>query len=228
MVLAMFSAIESVALWQATNHTIGEPILRVGGNGLGVIALIGIGAGFGAMRQFRGRLDRRSRRVSAIAEAALALSRGLDPHVLGLLAEAALEVVPGDAALLLVPVPGGGLEVVAASGANQAAVGTRISGGVIARVHGDRGALLVDELDDAAIRAAVPAAASGVLVSMSRQGGPSMGVLAIVATRDRAFDAAHVEALATYGSFLASLLTTSPAHVAIRSDGQPAPVITTR
>ena len=220
MALAMLSAIASIALWDATGHTIGEPILRVGGNGLGVIALIGIGAGFGAMRQFRGRLNPRARRVSAIAEAALTLSSGLDPRVLGLLAEAALEVVPGDAALLLVPVPGGGLEIVAAAGAHPTAIGTRITSGVVARVHANRAGLIVEALDDSIVGAAVPGAASAVLVPLSRQGEPSMGVLGVVAKRRSAFDTAHLQTLTTYGSFLSSLLTTSPAYVAIRQDRQ--------
>jgi DNA-binding NarL/FixJ family response regulator len=221
MAIALLSAIASLVLWQTTGHTFGEPILRVGGNGLGVVALIGIGAGFGAMRQFRGRQNPRARRVSAIAEAALALSRGLDPQVLGLLAEAALEVVPGDAALLFVAVPGGGLEIVAAAGAHRSAVGTRTAGGVAARLHADGAALVVDDLDDPTIDSAVPGARSGALVPLGRPGDPSMGVLAVVSTRRQVFDADHLQALATYGAFLGSLLTTSPAHMAIGRDTQP-------
>jgi hypothetical protein len=141
-----------------------------------------------------------------------------------LLAEAALEVVPGDAALLLVPVPGGGLEIVAAAEAHPTAIGTRIISGVAARVHADRAGLIVEALDDPIVGAAVPGAASAVLVPLSRQGEPSMGVLGVVAKRRGAFDAAHLQALTTYGSFLSSLLTTSPAYVAIRTDipAQPA------
>jgi CheY-like chemotaxis protein len=223
MAIALLSAIASLVLWQTTGHTLGEPILRVGGNGLGVVALVGIGAGFGAMRQFRGRLNPRTRRVTAIAETALALSRGLDPQALGLLTEAALEVVPGDAALLFVPVPGGGLELVASAGAQPSALGTRTATGVVARVHADRAALIVSVLDDPTIRSAIPGARAGVFVPVARPDHPLMGVLVVVSTstRHHVFDAERVQALGAYSSFLSSLLTASPAYVAITTDTQP-------
>src|SRR5207237_1006343 len=97
---AGLAVVANLALWAGTDHAIGEPIIRVGGNGLGALALVGIGAGFGAMRLLRGRFDPHGRRLSAIAEVALALAAGPSPDVLRLLAEGALEIVPGDAALL--------------------------------------------------------------------------------------------------------------------------------
>jgi DNA-binding NarL/FixJ family response regulator len=133
VVLALLSSIENIVLWQSTGHQFGEPILRIGGNGLGVIALISVGAGFGTMRLVRGRLDMRARRVGAFAEAALGLSSGLDPDTLGMLAEAVLEIVPGDAALIYVSVPGGGLALVAAAGVNKSVLGQRRTAGAIAR-----------------------------------------------------------------------------------------------
>src|SRR5438046_1399065 len=103
--LALLCSLESVVLWQTTNHQIGEPILRIGGNGLGVVALISVGAGFGAMRLVRGRLDMRARRIGAFAEAALGLTSGLDPGTLELFAEAAAELAGGGGARIYVPVP---------------------------------------------------------------------------------------------------------------------------
>jgi CheY-like chemotaxis protein len=223
MTTALLSSIASLVLWQTTGHEFGEPILRVGGNGLGVVALVGIGAGFGAMRQFHGRLNPRTRRVTAIAETALTLSRGLDPQALGLLTEAALEVVPGDAALLFVPIPGGGLELVASSGAQPSALGTRTASGVVARVHADRAALVVPVLDDPTIRSAVPGARAGVFVPVARPDDPLMGVLVVVSARHHVFDAERVRALGAYSSFLSSLLTASPAYIAITKDTQPRP-----
>src|SRR5439155_969975 len=44
VVAAVLSAILTAVLWQSTGHLVGEPILTVGGNGLGVVALIGIEA----------------------------------------------------------------------------------------------------------------------------------------------------------------------------------------
>ena len=37
---ALLSTIVTAALWNATNHAIGEPVLRIGGNGIGVVALV--------------------------------------------------------------------------------------------------------------------------------------------------------------------------------------------
>ena len=42
--LALLSSIVTAVLWQTTGHQIGEPILRIGGNGLGIVALVGVGA----------------------------------------------------------------------------------------------------------------------------------------------------------------------------------------
>src|SRR5438874_8020292 len=127
---ALLSTIVTAALWNATNHAIGEPVLRIGGNGIGVVALVAIGAGFGAMRLVRGRLVPRARLVDALAEAAVALGPGLGPRTLELLAEAALEIVPGDTALIYVAVPGGRLEMVGVAGAPLEVIGLRVVAGV--------------------------------------------------------------------------------------------------
>lgn len=138
MMPAILFAAETAALWMGTGHVIGEPIIRVGGNGAGVVALIGIGAGFGGMRALRGRIRSRDRQISALAQAAQVVSGGLTPSALNLLAEAALEVVPGDSVLLFVRVPAGGLELVAGAGHQAAHVGARALPGAIATAYLDR------------------------------------------------------------------------------------------
>jgi hypothetical protein len=55
---------ENLALWLGTGHLVEEPVLTVGGNGLGFLALLAVGVGFGVTRALRGRRDRGSREAS--------------------------------------------------------------------------------------------------------------------------------------------------------------------
>jgi DNA-binding NarL/FixJ family response regulator len=212
--LALLSAIESVALWQSTDHQFGEPILRIGGNGLGVVALVSVGAGFGAMRLVRGRLDARARQIGALAEAARALTAGLDPSTLGMLAEAVLELVPGETALIYVPVPGGGLELVAAAGVDQRAVGRRKTTGGIAKAFREAHAVSMTALDGMAIEP-LANAGTGVAVPLSRPGEPPCGVLAVFSNRRGNYGPEQIQTITSYGSFLAALLRASPAATGI-------------
>jgi DNA-binding NarL/FixJ family response regulator len=220
VVLALLSSIESVVLWQSTNHQFGEPILRIGGNGLGVIALVSVGAGFGAMRLVRGRLDMRARRVGAFAEAALALTSGLDPNTLGMLAEAVLELVPGDAALIYVSIPGGGLELVAAAGVDKSVLGQRRTAGAIAKAFREAQPTPLGALDAMAMED-LGNARAGVAVPLSRPGEPPCGVLAVFANRPVVYGSEQIQSVTSYGSFLAALLRASPAATAV-GEGLPA------
>jgi hypothetical protein len=221
IVLALLSSIESAALWQTTNHQIGEPILRIGGNGLGILALVSVGAGFGAMRLVRGQLDMRARRVGAFAEAAVALTSGLDPNTLGMLAEAVLELVPGDAALIYVSVPGGGLELVAAAGIDKSVLGQRRTAGAIAKAFREAEATPLTALDATAMED-LGNARAGVAVPLSRPGEAPCGVLAVFANRPIVYGPEQIQSVMGYGSFLAALLRASPAATAV-SEGLPAP-----
>ena len=220
VVLALLSSIESVVLWQSTNHQFGEPILRIGGNGLGVIALVSVGAGFGAMRLVRGRLDMRARRVGAFAEAALALTSGLDPNTLGMLAEAVLELVPGDAALIYVSIPGGGLELVAAAGVDKSVLGQRRTAGAIAKAFREAQPTPLTAVDAMAMED-LGNARAGVAVPLSRPGEPPCGVLAVFANRPVVYGPEQIQSVTSYGSFLAALLRASPAATAV-GEGLPA------
>jgi DNA-binding NarL/FixJ family response regulator len=212
--LALLCSTASVALWQTTDHQIGEPILRVGGNGLGIVALVSVGAGFGAMRLVRGRLDTRARRVGAFAEAAVALSSGLDPNTLGMLAEAVLELVPGDAALIYVSVPGGGLELVAAAGVDKSVLGQRRTAGSIAKAFRDAQATPLTALDGMAMED-LGNARAGIAVPLSRSGEPPCGVLAVFANRPVVYASEQIQSATSYASFLAALLRGSPAATAV-------------
>lgn len=220
VVLALLSSTESAVLWQSTNHQIGEPILRIGGNGLGIVALVSVGAGFGAMRLVRGRLDTRARRVGAFAEAAVALTSGLDASTLGMLAEAVLELVPGDAALIYVSVPGGGLELVAAAGVDKSVLGQRRTAGAIAKAFREAQATPLTSLDAMAMED-LGNARAGVAVPLSRPGEPPCGVLAVFANRPVVYGPEQIQSVTGYGSFLAALLRASPAATAV-SEGLPA------
>jgi CheY-like chemotaxis protein len=202
---ALLSAIETAALWQGTDHVFGEPVLRIGSNGLGILALVGIGAGFGAMRLVRGRLLPRGREASALAEAALALAPGLGPKTLGSLAEAALEIVPGDVALIYVTVPGGGLEIVAAAGADHV-VGHREVAGAVAGAATEHRASVVDDVVAHPIGVTIPAARSAVVVPIAGRDAAPSGVIAVLMTRKRPYGSSQLEALTSYAGFLSSVL----------------------
>ena len=221
---ALLSTIVTAALWNATNHSIGEPVLRIGGNGIGVVALVAIGAGFGAMRLVRGRLVPRARLVDALAEAAVALGPGLGPRTLELLAEAALEIVPGDTALIYVAVPGGGLELVAAAGAPDELIGHREVAGAVAAAGTANRASIVDDLEARPIGVSVPRSRSGVVVPIAGRGETPSGVIAILASRRNFYGASHLEALTSYASFLGSLLN-APARAVAIDDSALAPAV---
>ena len=221
---ALLSTIVTAALWNATDHAIGEPVLRIGGNGIGVVALVAIGAGFGAMRLVRGRLVPRARLVDALAEAAIALGPGLGPRTLELLAEAALEIVPGDTALIYVAVPGGGLELVAGAGAPEELIGHREVTGAVAAAASENRPSIVDDLEARPIGVSVPRSRSAVVVPIAGRGETPSGVIAILASRRNFYGASHLEALTNYASFLGSLLN-APARAVAIDDSALAPAV---
>ncbi len=202
VVAAVLAVIANLALWAGTDHAIGEPIIRVGGNGLGALALMGIGAGFGAMRLLRGRFDPHGRRLGALAEVALALAAGPTPDVLRLLAEGALEVVPGDAALLYVVVPTGGLELVAATGAARAVVGQREMGGELVRAQTQRHGSISWDVASGPVGRAVPDAKGAIIVPIPGIAEAVAGVLVVATARRRAYGVPHVQVLSSYATFI--------------------------
>jgi len=206
VVAALLAVVTNLLLWSATDHAIGEPIIRVGGNGLGALALLGIGGGFGAMRLLRGRFDPHGRRLSAIAEVALALAAGPTPDVLRLLAEGALEVVPGDAALLYAAVPTGGLELVAATGGARVEVGQREMTGELVRAQTQRHASISWSVARGPIGQAVPDAKGAIVVPIPGLAEAVAGVLVVATARRRAYGQAHVQALSSYATFIGAAL----------------------
>lgn len=206
-VVAAFLAIAAnFALWAGTDHPIGEPVIRVGGNGVSALVLMGIGAGFGAMRLMRGRFDTHGRRLGALAEVALALAAGPTPDVLRLLAEGALEVVPGDAALLYATVPTGGLELVAATGSARTMVGQRETAGELVRAQSQRHASISWDLTNGAVIHAVPDAKGAVVVPIPGIAEAVAGVLVLVTTRRREYGEPHAQVLSSYATFIGAAL----------------------
>jgi len=205
---ALLAALVNLPLWSGTGHEIGEPILRVGGNALGALVLMGIGAGFGAMRLLRGRLDPHGRRLGALAEVALALAAGPTPDVLRLLAEGALEVVPADAALLYAVVPTGGLELVAATGAAGTLVGKRETAGELVRAQTQRHASISWDVASGPVGRAVADAKGAIIVPIPGISEAVAGVLVVVTKRRREYGQAHVQVLSSYATFIGAALNT--------------------
>jgi DNA-binding NarL/FixJ family response regulator len=206
VVAGLLAVAANFALWAGTDHAIGEPVIRVGGNGLGALVLMGTGAGFGAMRLLRGRFDAHGRRLGALAEVALALAAGPTPDVLRLLAEGALEIVPGDAALLYAAVPSGGLELVAATGAARTTVGQRETAGELVRAQAQRHASISWDLTNSAVIRAIPDAKGAIMVPIPGLAEAVAGVLVLVTTRRRAYGEPHVQVLSSYATFIGAAL----------------------
>jgi DNA-binding NarL/FixJ family response regulator len=205
---AILSFAVTLALWSESGHVIGEPVLRAGHDGLGALALMGIGAGFGAMRVMRGRLDPHGRRLGAVAEVALALASGPTPEVLRLLAEGALEVVPGDDALLYVTVPTGGLELVAATGEARTAVGQREIGGALVQAQAQRHASISWDVANGPVGRAIPDAKGAIIVPIPGVTEAVAGILVVATARRRAYGEAHVQVLSSYATFIGAALNT--------------------
>ena len=208
VVAGVLAVVENLALWAGTDHAIGEPIIRVGGNGLGAVALMCIGAGFGAMRLLRGRLDPHGRRLGALAEVALALAAGPTPDVLRLLVEGALEVVPGDAALLYAAVPTGGLELVAATAAARPVLGQRETGGALVRAQTQRHASISWDIANGPIARAIPDATGAIVVPIPGLFEAVAGLLVVATAKRRAYGQAHVQVLSSYATFIGAALNT--------------------
>lgn len=218
---AVLSAVLTAVLWQGTGHPIGEPVLTVGGNGMGILALMGLGAGFGVMRALRGRVNPDARRAGALAEAALVLASGAGPETLRLLAQGALDVVPGDAALLFLPVPSGGLELVAAPGAPAALLGSRRAGDAVARAN-THGRPAVVDAGAASIGAEIPRMRAALVVPLTAAGQRPSGVIVVLSTRRDVYGEAHLQALGAFATFVRMAIATRP-HTVDASELQGAP-----
>jgi len=131
-----------------------------------------------------------------------------------------LELVPGDAALIYVSVPGGGLELVAAAGVDKSVLGQRRTAGAITKAFREARATPLTALDGMAMEDLGDARA-GVAVPLSRTGEPPCGVLAVFANRPVVYGPDQIQSVTSYGSFLAALLRVSPAATAV---GQELPV----
>lgn len=215
VVAGVLAVVANFGLWSGTDHAIGEPVFRVGGNGLGALALMCIGAGFGAMRLVRGRFDPHGRRLGALAEVALVLASGPTPEVLRLLAEGALEVVPGDAALLYAVVPTGGLELVAATGSAGTSVGRRESDGALVQAQKQRHASISWDVAGGPIGRAIPDAKGAIIVPIPADAEAVAGILVVVTARRRAYGEAHVQVLSSYATFIGAALNT-PSVASVR------------
>jgi hypothetical protein len=194
----MVTTIVTAALWSASGHPVGEPILRIGSNGLGILMLLAVGAAFGAMREIGGRLGWRGRTVSGLAAAARGLARAGGSERLGLLVDAALQVVPGHAALLYVPVDRGAvLEVVAATSAARATIGRRqsIDLGPVNEAFRDATPRITADPAHLSAGSIVEGTRSAIVVPVGDRPGECRGVLVVLGAREGLYSVTHTELL---------------------------------
>jgi DNA-binding NarL/FixJ family response regulator len=204
LICGALSLVLTYALWGATGHAIGEPVVLLGqGSGAVLILLLGFSAG--ALRIVGVRLDPRRRRVEAIAEAARALS-GLDRgEFVDVFLEGLLHVAHGDRALLFLNAAGDARLIASSRGAGH--------------VYPDRIAPLAREVMRAVSARAVdllpedqrfsPDLRSAVLVPISVAGQDVRGTL-VVLRRDRGFSPDEVALISPFAQYLWLLLRSGP------------------
>lgn len=91
VITAILTALLTTGLWDATGHEAGEAILQIGGNGVGALMLLFLGAGLGSLRL----LASRTRRVESLLGHALIAD--LEPAAL---VDAAIMIFDAESAVL--------------------------------------------------------------------------------------------------------------------------------
>ncbi|HEY6958694.1 MAG TPA: response regulator [Candidatus Limnocylindria bacterium] len=99
LVGAALAMLVTLPLWVVTGHPIGEPVFRIG-SGVGLVALVLVGAASGAMRELGLRLDPRRRRIEALTEVVHSLSGVPRAELIDAFLGAIRRVLPAEAALL--------------------------------------------------------------------------------------------------------------------------------
>ncbi|HEU5287694.1 MAG TPA: response regulator transcription factor, partial [Candidatus Limnocylindria bacterium] len=134
-------------LWTVTGHGVGESILTVGDPGFGMVILLLVGFGVGAIRDLRLLIDPRRARVETVAEAARAFAGIERGEVVGVYLEAVLRVVPADLAVLYAAT-GGEPRLVASSHALDAGMSERVAATVRGAMRSPA-ARVIDEVPEA-------------------------------------------------------------------------------
>lgn len=192
---AIAVVLATTQLWAATGHLPGETVLQVGGNGLGAISLLFLGATFGAMRTM---IDRALDREAVLGHAIIA-----DPTPDGLVA-AARAVVPSHAAVLFELSPD------LAEARPAAVVGIDgLRDGVdvravpaLAQCLRERAPVIVGEWSNAFL----PQVRSAAFVPLSARTGRAVGVLALFDRRPSHFREGDLRALVALATPAAAAL----------------------
>jgi hypothetical protein len=110
---------------------------------------------------------------------------------------------------VFVPVPGGGLELVATAGREDVATGARPSRGAIASAYLDHKTIRLDDASGGRLGMKGGVDGSAIVAPILGPNGAT-GVIVVLSRSRAAFERRHEQALETYASFLAALLTTPP------------------
>ena len=208
VVAALLVAAESVELWRATGHLVGEPVMVVGSSAVALLALLGIGTGFGVMRTLSERLDRRGRQIDALIGSTVLVQPGTRQG-LALITDAACRAIGGDAALLYAA-SRDGLELVATTGTPSSMLGQREGTrfGPLHRVVSESRPRVLGDLDS---RSFMPSMHSAIAVPVCPLNERPRGVLVTLAKRRLRFDAADVAMLSSLAPYAWLALKSSTA-----------------
>lgn len=206
LIAAAITLVLTGVLWTVSGHAVGEPVLEVGGRAAGIVLLLLLGFGVGALRELRYRLDPRRARVEAILDAARALA-GLERGELArVFLESLLRIVPAEVALLYSNAAGDARFVAASRGLSNAST-DRLAD--LARdTMRTATARTVDEL--AAADRPVPGARSAALMPVSVAGLDVRGALVLIGAHR--FSDADLARIRPFANYLWLVLRTGAGH----------------
>lgn len=203
IVAAVLTTALTVVLWTATGHRMGDPVIAIGSNGVGAVMLLILGAAAGTLRTLGLRIDRRARRVEAVAEAVRSLSGVSRDELVDVFLSAMLRTVPGD--LALVAERKGGSGHVLASSVERAAIDEAAAARLVEQAGGR--AIVVNDL--AADRRPLPRHRSAIVVPLARGEESAPAVVALFDPRTHRYTLDDIERIRLFADYLTLVMESS-------------------
>lgn len=190
-------------LWIVTGHPLDELVFHIG-SGVGLIVLVLVGAGTGAMRELGLRLDPRRRRVEALTEVLHSLSGVPRAELIDAFLGAIRRVLPSDAAILYLNARGEA-QVVRATMPGLATDNVRALARASFRAPGARA------IDDVPLgERAAPALSSALVVPVVVSGQDVRGAIVLLGQASRHYRVQDAQLVSGFAQYLWIVLGNRP------------------